>query len=174
MFSPEQLQSATEVFQAMTIQTPPIRHVIKRHLNKPHSPVRKIQSFLSGREGEKRQHDQNHEENSRTTTMQIEEEEEDHNNTKIQQSSQPRRENEFVRCRAPISLRSSLFSIIILQEPIDKIKIPTCKYDGKTDHKDHISAYEGHMLLYTDKDYVWCKVFPSTLPGLAQTWFMSI
>ncbi|XP_010684689.1 uncharacterized protein LOC104899234 [Beta vulgaris subsp. vulgaris] len=52
--------------------------------------------------------------------------------------------------------------------------MPTCKYDGKTDPQDHISAYEGHMLLYTANDSVWCKVFPSTLIGLAQTWFKSI
>ncbi|XP_010672329.1 uncharacterized protein LOC104888913 [Beta vulgaris subsp. vulgaris] len=57
---------------------------------------------------------------------------------------------------------------------MEKIKIPTCKYDGKTDPEDHISAYEGHMLLYTDTDSVWCKVFPSTLTGLGQTWFKSI
>ncbi|XP_010677758.1 uncharacterized protein LOC104893360 [Beta vulgaris subsp. vulgaris] len=37
----------------------------------------------------------------------------------------------------------------------------------------HISAYEGNMLLYTDTDSVWCKVFPSTLTGLGQTWFKS-
>ncbi|XP_010667479.1 uncharacterized protein LOC104884512 [Beta vulgaris subsp. vulgaris] len=52
--------------------------------------------------------------------------------------------------------------------------MPTCKYDGKTDPEDHISAYEGHMLLYADTDSVWCKVFPSTLVGLGQTWFKSI
>ena len=52
--------------------------------------------------------------------------------------------------------------------------MPTCKYDGKTDPEDHISAYEGHMLLYTDTDSVWCKVFPSTLVGLGLTWFKSI
>ena len=57
---------------------------------------------------------------------------------------------------------------------MEKIKMPTYKYDGKTDLEDHILAYEGHMLLYTDTDSVWCKVFPSTLAGLGQTWFKSI
>ncbi|XP_010667666.1 uncharacterized protein LOC104884680 [Beta vulgaris subsp. vulgaris] len=52
--------------------------------------------------------------------------------------------------------------------------MPTCKCDGKTDPEDHISAYEGHMLLYTTLTQVWCKVFPSTLTGLGQTWFKSI
>ncbi|XP_010695914.2 uncharacterized protein LOC104908496 [Beta vulgaris subsp. vulgaris] len=50
----------------------------------------------------------------------------------------------------------------------------TCKYDGKTDLEDHISAYEGHTLLYTNTESVWCKVLPSTLIGLGQTWFKSI
>ncbi|XP_010682466.2 uncharacterized protein LOC104897304 [Beta vulgaris subsp. vulgaris] len=52
--------------------------------------------------------------------------------------------------------------------------MPTRKYDGKTDLEDHISAYEGHMLLYNDIDSVWCKVLPSTLFGIGQTWFKSI
>ncbi|XP_010696377.1 uncharacterized protein LOC104908904 [Beta vulgaris subsp. vulgaris] len=30
------------------------------------------------------------------------------------------------------------------------------------------------MLLYTDTDSLWCKVFPSMLTGLGQTWFKSI
>ena len=52
----------------------------------------------------------------------------------------------------------------------------SCNYDGKTDSEDHISTYEGHMLMYTDHDTdsVWRKVFTSTLSGLAHTWFKSI
>ncbi|XP_010677838.1 uncharacterized protein LOC104893428 [Beta vulgaris subsp. vulgaris] len=103
-----------------------------------------------------------------------EEEEEEAHDTEVQQhSSQPRKGSEYRR-RAPVSLRNSPFSTAILQEPMEKLKMPTCKYDGKTDPEDHISAYEGHMLLYTDTDSVWCKVFPSTLVGLGQTWFKSI
>ncbi|XP_057248853.1 uncharacterized protein LOC130590437 [Beta vulgaris subsp. vulgaris] len=30
------------------------------------------------------------------------------------------------------------------------------------------------MFLYTDVDAIWCKVFPSTLTGIAQTWFKSL
>ncbi|XP_010685037.1 uncharacterized protein LOC104899527 [Beta vulgaris subsp. vulgaris] len=102
-----------------------------------------------------------------------EDEEEEAQETEVQLSSHPRRESEYKR-RAPVSLRNSPFSTAILQEPMEKIKMSTCKYDGKTDPEDHISAYEGHMLLYTNTDSVWCKVFPSTLVGLGQTWFKSI
>ncbi|XP_010682516.1 uncharacterized protein LOC104897353 [Beta vulgaris subsp. vulgaris] len=42
------------------------------------------------------------------------------------------------------------------------------------DMQDHISAYEGHILLYTDTNSVWCKVFPSFLSALAHTWFKSV
>lgn len=30
------------------------------------------------------------------------------------------------------------------------------------------------MFLYTQVDTIWCKVFPSTLSGVAQTWFKSL
>ena len=30
------------------------------------------------------------------------------------------------------------------------------------------------MFLYTQIDAIWCKVFPSTLTGIAQTWFKSL
>lgn len=39
---------------------------------------------------------------------------------------------------------------------MQKIKMPTYKYDDKTGPEDDILAYEGHMLLYTDTDFVWC------------------
>ncbi|XP_057252269.1 uncharacterized protein LOC130592118 [Beta vulgaris subsp. vulgaris] len=55
-----------------------------------------------------------------------------------------------------------------------RIKMPTSKYDGTSDPDDHVAAYEGHMFLYTDVDAIWCKVFPSTLTGIAQTWFKSL
>lgn len=49
---------------------------------------------------------------------------------------------------------------------MEKMKMPACKFDGTTDTDDHVAAYEGHMLLYTNNDSVWCKVFPSTLSGI--------
>nr|XP_021842398.1 uncharacterized protein LOC110782540 [Spinacia oleracea] len=57
---------------------------------------------------------------------------------------------------------------------MEKIKIPTCKYYGKTDPTVHLSAFGGHMMLYTNTDSMWCKVFPSTLDGMAQSWFNKI
>ncbi|XP_021866285.2 uncharacterized protein [Spinacia oleracea] len=55
------------------------------------------------------------------------------------------------------------------------MKLPShIKYDGSTDPDDHIAAYEGHMYLYTASSAVWCKCFPATLSGLAQTWFKNL
>ncbi|XP_021759179.1 uncharacterized protein LOC110724091 [Chenopodium quinoa] len=52
--------------------------------------------------------------------------------------------------------------------------MPTCTYDGKGDPKRYIAAFESHMLLYTDTDAVWCKVFPTTLVGAASDWFTNL
>ncbi|XP_010684688.1 uncharacterized protein LOC104899233 [Beta vulgaris subsp. vulgaris] len=52
--------------------------------------------------------------------------------------------------------------------------MPSSKYDGTSDPDDHVVAYEGHMFLYTQEDAIWCKVFPSTLTGIGQTWFKSL
>ncbi|KAL2934737.1 Potassium-transporting ATPase KdpC subunit [Bienertia sinuspersici] len=46
--------------------------------------------------------------------------------------------------------------------------MPESKYDGTMDLEDHILAYDGHMMLYTKTDSVWCKVFPIILTGIAQ------
>ena len=118
--------------------------------------------------------DQDQVANSKTPTKKVgEENEEEEQETEIQQLTLSRRGSDYRR-RAPVSLRNSSFSTAILQEPMEKIKMPTCKYDGKTNSEDHISAYEGHMLLHSDTNSIWCKVFPSTLTGLGQTWFKSI
>ena len=52
--------------------------------------------------------------------------------------------------------------------------MPRIKYDGSSDPDDHVATYEGHMYLYTHVDAIWCKVFPSTLIGIAHTWFRSL
>ncbi|XP_021773214.1 uncharacterized protein LOC110737146 [Chenopodium quinoa] len=57
---------------------------------------------------------------------------------------------------------------------MEKIKTPSCTYDGKGDPKRYIAAFESHMLLYTDTDAVWCKVFPTTLIGAASDWFTNL
>ncbi|XP_021723960.1 uncharacterized protein LOC110691349 [Chenopodium quinoa] len=52
--------------------------------------------------------------------------------------------------------------------------MPSCTFDGKGDPKKYVAAFESHMLLYTDTDAVWCKVFPTTLAGVASDWFSNL
>ena len=54
---------------------------------------------------------------------------------------------------------------------MEKIKMPSCKYNGTTTPKNHVSAFENHMVLYTMTDSVRCKAFPPTLEGLAAKWY---
>ncbi|XP_056698470.1 uncharacterized protein [Spinacia oleracea] len=76
--------------------------------------------------------------------------------------------------RAIVKPDNSPFCDEILSEKMEKIKMPTCKYSGKSDPTNHLSAFGGHMMLYTNTDSMWCKVFPSTLEGMAQSWFGKI
>ncbi|XP_021776357.1 uncharacterized protein LOC110740188 [Chenopodium quinoa] len=48
--------------------------------------------------------------------------------------------------------------------------MPMCKYDSRGDLNRYITSYEGNMILYTNFDVVWCKVFPTTLTGAASDW----
>ncbi|XP_021764717.1 uncharacterized protein LOC110729294 [Chenopodium quinoa] len=57
---------------------------------------------------------------------------------------------------------------------MEKVKMPSCKYNGTTTLKSHISAFENHMVLYTMTDSVWCKAFPPTLEGLTSEWYGAI
>ncbi|XP_021727143.1 uncharacterized protein LOC110694271 [Chenopodium quinoa] len=57
---------------------------------------------------------------------------------------------------------------------MEKMKMPSCTYDGKGDPKRYVAAFESHMLLYTDTDAVWCTVFPTTLTGAASDWFSNL
>ena len=68
MFSPEQLKSVVEVFQAMASQTSPIGYTDKRPLSSPHRPVRKTRSLATGRQGDQGRSDQDQVENSKTPT----------------------------------------------------------------------------------------------------------
>ncbi|XP_021714864.1 uncharacterized protein LOC110682828 [Chenopodium quinoa] len=52
--------------------------------------------------------------------------------------------------------------------------MPSCRYNGTTTPKSHISAFENHMVLYTMTNSVWCKAFPPTLEGLAAEWYGAI
>ena len=62
----------------------------------------------------------------------------------------------------------------LLNHPMPRIKMPSSKYAGTSDPDDHVAAYEGHMFFYTQVDAISCKVFPSTLTGISQTWFKSL
>ncbi|XP_048493253.1 uncharacterized protein LOC104883311 [Beta vulgaris subsp. vulgaris] len=73
-----------------------------------------------------------------------------------------------------IKPKLSPFTPEILNHPMTRIKMPSSKYDGTCYLDDYVAAYEGHMFLYTQVDAIWCKVFPSTLTGIAQTWFKSL
>ncbi|XP_021752517.1 uncharacterized protein LOC110718023 [Chenopodium quinoa] len=53
---------------------------------------------------------------------------------------------------------------------MEKIEMPSCKYNGTTTPKNHVSAFENYMVLYTMTDSVWCKAFPLTLEGLVAEW----
>ncbi|XP_056692599.1 uncharacterized protein [Spinacia oleracea] len=62
----------------------------------------------------------------------------------------------------------------ILEQPMEKVKMPTCKYNGTTDPKNHSTAFEQHMMLYSDSDAMWCKVFQTTLSGVAADWYKKL
>ncbi|XP_021725287.1 uncharacterized protein LOC110692560 [Chenopodium quinoa] len=78
------------------------------------------------------------------------------------------------RARIQVVPDDSPFFREILEEPIKKVKMPSCKYNGTTTPKSHISAFENHMVLYTMTDSVWCKAFPPTLEGLVAKWYGAI
>ncbi|XP_021754446.1 uncharacterized protein LOC110719775 [Chenopodium quinoa] len=66
---------------------------------------------------------------------------------------------------------SSPFQSWILEENVPMVKLPVhVTYDGTSDPEDHIASYEGHMYLNPRSEATWCKYFPTTLKGVAQTW----
>lgn len=69
----------------------------------------------------------------------------------------------------------SPFYTDLLTEKAQKVKLPAhIKYDGTGDPVGHLQSYEGHMYLGEYTDATWCKYFPTTLTGLAQSWFQSL
>ncbi|XP_021742868.1 uncharacterized protein LOC110708948 [Chenopodium quinoa] len=76
--------------------------------------------------------------------------------------------------RTIVRPRTSPFTQEVLNQQMEKIKMSSCTYDGKGDPKRYIPAFESHMLLYTDTNAVWCKVFPTTLVGAASDWFTNL
>ncbi|XP_057522576.1 uncharacterized protein LOC130802581 [Amaranthus tricolor] len=57
----------------------------------------------------------------------------------------------------------------------EKIKIPNMTaFDGTFCPQEHLMAYKNLMLLYTTNPALWCKFFPTTLIGVALTWYTSL
>ncbi|XP_010681931.1 uncharacterized protein LOC104896836 [Beta vulgaris subsp. vulgaris] len=56
-----------------------------------------------------------------------------------------------------------------------KVKVPPIDhYDGTTDPIDHLAAFKAQMSVLTSSEAAWCKFFPTTLKGLALTWFTEL
>ncbi|XP_057522587.1 uncharacterized protein LOC130802595 [Amaranthus tricolor] len=47
-------------------------------------------------------------------------------------------------------------------------------FDGTSCPEEHLMAYKNLMLLYTTNPLLWCKFFPTTLTGVALTWYTSL
>jgi len=45
------------------------------------------------------------------------------------------------------------------------------KYDGTSDPDEHIDSYVSQLTLFTTDGYIYCKVFPTSLRGVALSWF---
>ncbi|XP_010665814.1 uncharacterized protein LOC104883066 [Beta vulgaris subsp. vulgaris] len=56
-----------------------------------------------------------------------------------------------------------------------KVKVPPIDhYDGITNPIDHLAAFKAQMSVQTSSEAAWCKFFPTTLKGLALTWFTEL
>lgn len=51
--------------------------------------------------------------------------------------------------RLLIRPKFSPLALEILNHPVLRIKMSSCKYDGSSDPDNHVAAYEGHMYVYT-------------------------
>ncbi|XP_031104440.1 uncharacterized protein LOC116007921 [Ipomoea triloba] len=47
-------------------------------------------------------------------------------------------------------------------------------YDGSSDPSDHLIGFQAKMLIAGAKDPMYCRVFVSTLEGIARDWFISL
>nr|GME05145.1 uncharacterized protein LOC109158413 [Ipomoea batatas] len=47
-------------------------------------------------------------------------------------------------------------------------------YDGSSDPSDHLMGFQAKMLIVGAKDPMYCRVFVSTLEGIARDWFISL
>jgi len=70
----------------------------------------------------------------------------------------------------------SPFTTEVLNRPLlAKFCLPQLEsYDGSMDPLDHIESFKTLMHLHMTPDKVMCKVFPTTLKGVARVWFSKI
>jgi len=68
---------------------------------------------------------------------------------------------------------STPFSAEVINAPrYGKIKMPTMDlYDGTTDPEEHLGVYKAQMYVQDVDDASYCRYFPATLKGVAQSWF---
>jgi len=61
----------------------------------------------------------------------------------------------------------------IMEVPLSSTwKNPTLdKYDGTIDSDEHVDTYLTQVSLYTAKDALLCRVFPTSLKGATLSWF---
>ncbi|XP_050214325.1 uncharacterized protein LOC126665542 [Mercurialis annua] len=84
-----------------------------------------------------------------------------------------------IRCEdVDTSLRSDspLTDLIISHEFPAKFKYPPNleSYDGTGCPKSHVHKFQAVINVQTNLDHVLCKLFPTTLKGLAQEWYQSL
>ena len=70
---------------------------------------------------------------------------------------------------------STSFSQVILETAIpNTFTGPKVTFTWIEDPEAHLTAFHTQMMLVGDSDAIWCKLFMSTLTGMAMDWFVSL
>ena len=89
--------------------------------------------------------------------------------------NQVQRENEEAEHLTPPREFSTPFSQEILDAPIpNTFKGPKAIFTGMEDPEGHLTAFHTQMVLVRGSDAARCKLFMSTLTGMAMDWFISL